>query len=154
VLRLLAFNGVVGKKPPVYPDTMDYERVAHLPVWSWAFYSSWKPWLLPLLYKLLPGSTQSVVPGAQWLISVVSWLVLALVVASFVENRGVRIATLAGMLGFSLVPLVDQWDGALLSESLSLSATALLLAAMLPFVRKPTPARTAAALGARLRGGP
>lgn len=150
IVRLVAFAGQVGKPPPVYPDTYDYERIAQLPLWSFEFYSSWKPWLLPLLYKILPGSNQTVVPGVQWLISVVSWLVLALVVASFVENRVVKALSLAGVLAFSAVPLITQWDGALLSESVSLSSAALFVAAMLVFTRNPVRRTTILVLAASL----
>ena len=41
------------------------------------------------------------------------------------------------VLGFSLVPAVAVWDGALLSESLSLSLAALLASAMLMLVHEP-----------------
>ena len=135
LLRVVAFSGT--GRPPILPDTIDFERVARLPLWRFEFYSSWKPWLLPLFYKLIPGDTQSVIPPAQWLVSIASWLVLAFVVAGFFE-RFLRLAALILVLGLSLTPLVSQWDGTLLSESLSLSASALLLAGLLVFVRNPS----------------
>jgi hypothetical protein len=145
VLRVLTFHGVIGTTPTVYPDTVDYQHVASLSLLDSGFWTYWKPWGLPLFWKALPGATARSAPFAQWLISGACWLVLAVAVSRCLRHKGVRLAAFCLVLAFSLTPLVAQWDGVLLSESLSASLTALLVAALLMFVRSPQP-RTGAAV--------
>jgi hypothetical protein len=109
-----------------------------LPLSSLDFWTWYKPWGTPLLWKLLPGSTDVAAPIAQWLISVAAWLVLACVVYRVLRHRAAKLAGFALVLAFSLVPAVAVWDGALLTESLTLSLGALLLAALLLLVETPT----------------
>jgi len=137
VLRAVEFGNVVGDVPAVHPDSSDYEYVASLSLWDPSFWTWWKPWGLPLLYKLLPGSVAGSVPVTQWLFAAGCWLTLAFVVASFVRQGLLRVVGFAAVLAFSLTPLVAQWDGVLLTESVSASLTALLVAALLVFVRSP-----------------
>jgi hypothetical protein len=86
VLRAVEFGNVVGDVPAVHPDSSDYEYVASLSLWDPSFWTWWKPWGLPLLYKLLPGSVAGSVPVTQWLFAAGCWLTLAFVVASFVRK--------------------------------------------------------------------
>ena len=65
-----------GSVPLYTRDSVDYERIARLPLSS-TFASEVKPWGLPLLYKLLPGELAIVAPIAQLLLSIGAWLVLA-----------------------------------------------------------------------------
>lgn len=130
---------MIGRLPSVYPDTVDYQRLSSLSLFDPLFWTYWKPWGLPLLYKVLPGPTTDSAPLAQWVISIASWLVLALTVAGCLERRAMRIMAFTVVLAFSLTPLVAQWDGVLLTESLSASLTALLVAALLGVVRSPRP---------------
>jgi hypothetical protein len=136
-LRLYSFVGIVGHASS-FPDTVDYERTERLSVFGLDFWTWFKPWGTPLLWKLLPGSTSTSAPIAQWMLSVVAWLVLAYAVYRTLEERVVKYVGFGIVLAFSLVPAVAVWDGALLSESLSLSLTALLLAAMLFLLRSPS----------------
>lgn len=140
LLRLWSMWHVFGTTPAVYPDTVGYERVSRLPVWSIDFWAGHlgKPAGTPLFWKLLPGSTAHAAPIAHWLLSVASWLVLAGVVASFLRHRTLRLFGFALILAYSLSPMITQWDGQLLSESLALSLLALQVAALLVFARDPS----------------
>jgi hypothetical protein len=136
-LRLFSFVGIAGHASS-FPDTVDYRQTEHLSLFGLDFWTWYKPWGTPLLWKLLPGSTSTSAPIAHWLISVAAWLVLAYAVYRTLEHHVVKLVGFGLVLAFSLVPAVAVWDGALLSESLSLSLTALLLAAMLFLFRSPT----------------
>ena len=134
-----------ASSPRLLPDTIEYQRIADLPL-SLAFFSELKPWAVPLLYKLLPGTAAVSVPVAQLLISIAAWLVLAFAFGRcFTEGR-LRLLATALVLAFSCSPLVAQWDGVLLSESLSLSLLALVLACAIELARAPRLAAVAALL--------
>jgi hypothetical protein len=135
--RAVSYADVFGRKPPLQPDSIDYFHAASLSLADALFWTYWKPWGLPLFYKLLPGST-AVAVIAQFAVATGAWLVLALVVASLVRHPVPKALALATVLAFALTPLVAEWDGQLLTESLSNSLTALLVAASLLFIRTPS----------------
>jgi hypothetical protein len=131
---------------PLYTrDSVDYARIARLPIGG-TFASEVKPWGLPLLYKLLPGDLAISVPIAQLLLSIGAWLALAFAVGRCVEHTKLRRLALVCVLTFSCSAAVAQWDAVLLSESLSLSLFALVLAAGFELVRRPRPVALAALL--------
>lgn len=145
VAGLWSFWHVFGNAPRIYPDTVGYEPSAAQSVWTldfWAGHNHRAPGL-PLFWKLLPGSTAIAAPVAQWIVSLASWLILAFVVSTFVRQRELKVVGFALVLAFSLTPMIGQWDGTLLSESLSLSLMVLLVAALLALVRSPSPRNVA-----------
>jgi hypothetical protein len=145
--------------PAITPDSFDYARQSHLPVLSGAFWGSQHPPLLPLLWKLDPWAAS--VSGPTRFhdvrplvllnvgVGVACWLVLAGVVASLCRRPALRAAAFLLVLLVSLSPDVAGWDAALLSESLALSLTALLAAAVVMHLREPS-GRTAAAVAATM----
>jgi hypothetical protein len=64
-------------------------------------------------------------------------LTLAVVVFRVLEHPPAKYAAFSLVLAFALVPAIGVWDGALLSESLSLSLAALFVAALLLYIRSP-----------------
>jgi hypothetical protein len=134
-----------GSAPFYTRDSVDYERIARLPL-SGAFASEVKPWGRPLFYKLLPGDVAVTAPIAQLLLSIVAWLALAFAFARCFESRAVRGLAFVSILAFSSSAFVAQWDVVILSESLSLSLYALVLAAALELVRRPRRSALAALL--------
>ena len=152
LLRIWSFANVFDNTPPVYPDTIIYERVQSLAVWTSDFWAghALKPAGAPLLWKLLPGSTAHSAPTGQFVLSVIAWLVLASVVARLLTTRALRLIGFALVLALSTTPMIGQWDGALLSESLSVSLAALMVASLLVFVQRPTAWRLAAVLAITL----
>jgi hypothetical protein len=135
VLRVFAARGAGAG---IYPDSSAYQRIASLPFPSSAFFRGTKPWGAPLLYKMLPGETAIAAPLAQLGISIVAWLVLAVAVSRCLSDRRMREVSFAAVLLFSLSSSIGLWDADLLSESLSLSLLALLVAALLTLARRPT----------------
>lgn len=134
VLRAGAFYAVM---PRAFPDTRSYLEVASHPVWSTDFLAGARSWTLPLVWKLVPDSDVWRT-RAQFGISVVCWLALAGAMAQSVRGRSYRVAVFAVVLVFSMSLSVIQFDTLLISESISISLTALLLAAWLWVLRAPS----------------
>ena len=124
VVRLWSFMAVT---PRDFPDTAGYERVAELPLDGRRFWMAWRPFTIPLVYKALGGDARTAT-SFQWAFSVVAWTILAAVAAASVRSRALRPGVVAALLVASLDDDVLRWDGDLLSESISLSLTALLAA--------------------------
>jgi hypothetical protein len=138
-LYLVFRAGSFSNLPVRVTDTPSYEEVAAHPLWSPDFYGGVRPFTVPLLYKLVASDENRII--AQLVISTLCWLVLAAVVASAVRNRVIRPVAFATVLAFSLTKEVILWDPLLLSESLTFALTAVVLAAWLALVQRPTPAR-------------
>ncbi len=139
-LRVWSYWDVFGRRGVVYPDTQVYEQMTSMSVLNgdfWAGHALKTPGL-PLFWKLLPGSTGVSAPYAQWLLSTAAWLVLATVVAMTLRGRRFRVVGFAVILVFALTPLVAQWDGVLLTESIAISLTVLLLAALILVLTRPS----------------
>ncbi len=116
-------------------DTLDYMRVALWSLGDGRFWSGIKPPVIPLWFKLFNGNLGLIAWG-QLLFSICAWLALAVVLARAMRSKGLQIAALIGVLGFSLNADILMWDTVLLSESLALSLTALLIAGWLALTRK------------------
>lgn len=113
-----------------HPDTASYFQGVSL------LGSAPRTWVAPLLFTL-PESWVIVVQAA---ISGVAFVTLAVALATLVRDRRVRVALMAIVLLMGLTPRVTYWDTMLLSESLAISMTALLIAAVICIDRVPWPA--------------
>lgn len=129
--------GFFDAVPRSFPDTGTYERVGEQSLGSIDFRAGWRSPTLPLLYKLIDGEQARI--WAQLLISMACWLALAAAVASWIEHRILRVVSFGAVLLFALAPEVVLWDAVLLSESLSLSLAAVLVACWLFIIRRPAP---------------
>ena len=98
-------------------------------------------WTVPLLYRALPSDSARVL--AQMAIGIVCWSALALVVSHSVRHPILARAGAVAILLLGLSVQVTEWDEMILSESLALSLTALLVAAIL-WWRKERSSRTLA----------
>jgi hypothetical protein len=142
VALLFSSSGVIT------PDTFDYVRQSRLPLWSAAFWGSQHPPLLSLLWKPLPGLASSLDPVrigslapallVNSLVGAACWGFLAVTLSRLARTATGGWAVLAGVLGLSLLPEVAGWDRAGLSESVSLSLVALVLACSTGYVRRPS----------------
>ena len=126
VLHLVA---VVGQHAFVYTDSVDYETLDFTG-------EARRPWVTPLLYWITDDHAVRIL--FQALISIACWQVLAVVAASLATRRPVRLGIALSILALSLTTTVTSWDTAMLSESLALSFTALLLAALIRVTQVPT----------------
>ncbi|HKG17866.1 MAG TPA: hypothetical protein VKA96_09280 [Solirubrobacteraceae bacterium] len=145
-LRVAAFEGVTTV---AYRDSHSYVDVARQSLLSPAFWAGARPWTVPLIYKLLPHDDQARAV-AQLVISVACWAALAVAVARCLRPAGFRVFAFAVVLAFSASFQILRWDRLVLSESVSISLTALVVAAWLELVRAPRPRMVIAVLGANL----
>lgn len=122
VTAVLHLAAVVGQHPFVYTDSIDYETLDLTG-------RSRRPWVTPLLYWATDDRALRIV--LQAVIGILCWQALALSASALATRRATRWAIALPVLGLSLTTTVTNWDTAMLSESLALSLTALVLAALL-----------------------
>jgi hypothetical protein len=135
----------LGSDARAFRDTIDYNEVAAADIFSSKFLAGDHPPTVPFLYKLL-GTGDTARLAGQIVASIASWLTLAGVAAWILRDTRVRVAAFAAVLCFSLAGEIVLWDALLMSESFSLSLTALLVAAWLWFAHRPGPWPLLAAL--------
>ena len=136
---LLRLDGFVNVVTLTYADTASYLEVASHSLLSLDFWAGARAWALPLLYKIAPDGASGQA-WAQFIVSVICWALLAGAVARCLRAGVYRYVAFAVVLLFSLALPIIQWDRILISESLSISLTALVLAAWLELVRLARPA--------------
>jgi len=146
---LLRAGGFLGVQTVEYRDTEGYLEVASHSVFSLDFLAGGRSWTVPLLWKVLPDADSERAAG-QFLVSVACWPLLAAAVARALRPTAYRYVAFAAVLLFSLSLAVVRWDVVMLSESVSISLTALVLAGWLELVRAPRPAMVVALLAAML----
>ena len=134
-LRLAAFAGAAVAR---YPDSEAYLAVAKEQIHRGAFLAGARPWTVPLLYKVLPDSDAYRAAG-QLVVSVLCWLALAAATARCIRHARLRFIAFAVVLLFSVSYAITRWDSLILTESLSVSLTAALIAAWLTVMRLPRP---------------
>lgn len=122
--------------PLLTRDSIDYLHPTE-PLASPAFFSGYKPWLVPLYWKALDDSL-TVGTWLQLAISVLAWAYLARELGRAVGGGRLGVVAGCAVLGFSVTPTIAQWDPAVLSESLSLSLGAVLVALLLRVLNRPS----------------
>ncbi len=131
-----------------WQDTVTYEAAARFPILSIGFLAGQRPPVIPLLWKLT-GTNMSFAL-TQTVISVLSWSLLAGTVA-FVLRSPWR-ALLGGtvVLVFASTWQVTEWDWSMLTESISLSALAVMFTSAFWLARRITLPRGLVFVGACL----
>lgn len=128
------FNGV---QP--YFDSRSYIEVADLPLTAPEFWAGQRPFTLPLFYKLLDvhlvddwnHTVMGRISSVQIWLSIGCWTILAGVLALKARQRWLKPVVFGIMLLFGLNLEIGIWDRLMLSESLSFSLFALLIAVWL-----------------------
>ncbi len=137
IFEKLSYYDFSGVRP--FRDSRSYVQNADLPINSLAFWAGERPFTLPLLLKLLDvhyadgWSTQVMVRirSFQVWISIICWTMLALMVSIRIRQTWLKPAAFACILAFSLGLEIGLWDHLMLSESLSISSFAALVAGWL-----------------------
>ncbi len=144
VVRVLLW--MVVHRTYVFADTHEFRPVVGAGDLSYVSFlgSSYRPWVVPLVYALLPNDEVRVI--FQVLFSVVAWLVLALTLGRAVRSSVLAAVAFVAVLVFGLSIAVTSWDFVVLSESLAISVGALTIAAWINFARSPS-TRTAVLVG-------
>ena len=117
-------------------DTLSYVTTAQYPLSSAYFWAGVRPFTLPLEIKLLGINLQNFAKMGelsraavfQLFFSMVCWGMLALVLSQATRRRWLGATLFAITLSFSLSMEISLWDSLLLSESLTFSLLALLIA--------------------------
>jgi hypothetical protein len=145
-LRLAAY---LPSSLGVWPDSGVYLHITNQRLLSEGFFAGWRPWTVPLFYKVFPDSDTARAAG-QLVVSISCWLALAAAAAWNVRRPRFQVVAFCLVLLFSLSVWITQWDRVILSESLTLSLGAAVLAAWLALFRAPGLWTIAAVLGTTL----
>jgi hypothetical protein len=124
-VRIISFQSI--EEPRLWPDSRVYLKIASEPLWSSSFWAGGRPWTTPLVYKVLRNDLPSIA-RFQLGLSILCWGLLALAVARAVRSPWIKPIAFGMILLFSLSAEVIMWDGVILSDSISISLMALLIA--------------------------
>jgi hypothetical protein len=141
------WQGTVGQ-PLIWSDSSSYATVAGHPLWSTGFWAGQRPPLVPFLLKVAGSATGFV--ALQSVLAVGAWGFLAFTVGRLVPDGWRRLAAVWIVLAFATTTPITLWNRSVLSESLSLSLLALLIAATIWAVRALTWPRVVALAGVAL----
>jgi hypothetical protein len=122
--------------PLIWTDSTSYATVAVHPLWSTGFWAGQRPPLVPFVLKLAGSSTAFV--ALQALVAVAAWGCLAWTVGRLVPGGWRRVLATWLVLGFATSTPITLWNRSVLSESLSMSFLALLVAGVIWAVRRLT----------------
>jgi len=129
----------ITEMPRSYYDTYSYVAVAEKPLTSADFWFAERSFTLPLFYKILGVTTQNYqdagvmarVAKVQFWFAAFAWLTLAAACAMALRRSYLSWIAFGSVLAFALSIDISLWDYLLLSESLSFSLFALVLASWL-----------------------
>ncbi len=127
-------NARIVHEPRSFGDTHDYFHNASLPVFSREFWTDARPPVTALFWKMV-GADPEKIFNLQLYFSIVCWGVLAFVTAAVLRQEWLKPFAFVLVLAFTLSRDIYMWDPFLGSESISLSWTALFLAASLWLLR-------------------
>jgi hypothetical protein len=123
--------------PPTFPDSFSYLKVATRGPFHTHFYFDERPIGYPLfLWSMGRSSTLTVV--GQTLVYAASFGVLSWVVFAEMRSRVVGIAAIVFFAGLAIEPRNSLWNLLILSESLSMSASVLTIAAWFRAAARPS----------------
>jgi hypothetical protein len=128
--------------PVIWTDSTSYAAVAGHPLWSTGFWAGQRPPLVPLLLKLVDSSTGFV--AMQSVVAVAAWGLLAFTVGALLAPGWRRVVAVWAVLALASSTPITLWNRSVLSESLSLSLLAALVAAVIWSARRVTWPRVAA----------
>jgi hypothetical protein len=113
-------------------DTNQYQLTASRPLDDIYFWSGFRPFTLPLLFKITncyeESCSVSNVSQIQIIISIFSWTCLAISICGVMKHWFSKIIAFATILFISTAIDITAWDRILLAESISTSMFVLLLA--------------------------
>lgn len=128
------------KQPREFYDTTEFLDIASRPLTSAYFWATTRPPITPLFFRLLDADPSRIVTAQLWL-SILSWGVLALVLALVIRTVWLKPIAFLLVLAFSLGQNVIIWDALILGDSMSLSFLALFMATGLWLAAKWEPYR-------------
>jgi len=140
---------IVARGPIGYwNDTVAYIAVSHGPFPSAQLLAGSRPPLLPLLWKATGTNLQFSM--AQTVVAIGAWTYLAATAALLVRPGWHRLVAGTAVLGFASCWEVTEWNWNILTDSLAVSATAVICAAAISLVRRCTMTRAVVLVAACL----
>ncbi len=121
--------------PAVLGDTLDYLGRGLLVI-DGVEVCCQRPFVVPAAFQLLQYNTKFIT-DFHLLFSIVSWTILAASITTIVSHPVFKKLSFAFILFFSLSTSINQWNKALLSESITLSLTALMIACWIIYLKIP-----------------
>ena len=122
--------------PLIWTDSTSYALIADHPLLSTGFWAGQRPVVVPMALKLVDSATGFV--ALQSLVAVAAWGLLAFTVGRLVAPGWRRVVAVWAVLAFATSTPVILWNRSVLSESLSLSLQAALVAAVIWAARRLT----------------
>ena len=147
VLGLVRAYQMGDRAPLAWNDTADFLESSQAPWLSVELWAGKRPIGAPVLLKLLGGDIDAYMVW-QAAFAVLAWSVLATSVAAAVAGRRARWGAALAVLAFSATTPVTMWERSVLSESLAISALALVAAAGVQVARRMDDTRVAGLLAA------
>lgn len=150
---LIRWWQITGRAPSWWQDSSDYETSAGASLGSMELWAGARSPGVPLMLKIFGGKPGNAYIYLQIVLAAACWAWLAATVAVGLRGTGPRgtwrrwIVT-AVIVAFPLARPIAMWDHSVLSESLTTSLFAGLVATAVWFVRKPSPLRVLAVVGA------
>jgi hypothetical protein len=133
-----------------FPDSRSYLAKAGLPLWDRSYFiGTGRFFVVPAFYKLLfsaVGPAKESIALGQFMLSLVSWCALAWCVAARSGRGWFSVLSLGAVLGLGASTEVIQWDAMVLSESVSTSLFAGLVAVWIRLADGVTNRRVAAVI--------
>jgi hypothetical protein len=134
----------------VFPDSASYLTKAAEPLWTRDyFFGSGRFFVVPLFYKIalaVHGPARTTLTHAQLMLSLCAWMVLAWSLAAQFGRIWLGVISFAATLALGLSSDVIQWDTAILSESVSTSLFAVLMATWVRLSNGPTAGKVASVI--------
>jgi hypothetical protein len=134
-----------GRGDLVWADSTDFLASARAPWASLALWAGPRTVAVPAVLKVVGQDDYVTVQAA---VAVLCWAALAAAVGAAVDARRGRWLAAGAVVAFSVTAPVVMWDRSVLSESLAISLTALVAAAIVQLCRGVTAWRVTAVLAA------
>ena len=128
---------IASRRPSWWNDSDDYRAAARHGWWTLDLWAGERAVAVPALLKVAGGGDLAFV-RLQVAVAAVCWAVLAYEVARTARSSATRWTVAAFVTAFSLAAPLTMWDRSVLSESLSLSALALAVGALVRLQRRTT----------------
>ena len=136
-----------GRAPLAWNDTADFLASSEAPWLSMELWAGLRPIGASVLLKVLGGDIEAYIVW-QAAFAVLAWSLLTASVAAAVSGRCARWVAASVVVAFSVTAPVTMWERSVLSESLALSALALVVAAGVQVARRADVVRVATMLAA------
>lgn len=118
-----------------FGDTHEFLGSAAEPLLSKEFWVSLRPPVVPLVYKMLEEDIDKIFQFQLWF-SIVAWSLLGLAVFNVIRSKLLKIIAFLCVIAFSLSEEIIMWDYVIIGESISISISALFIAAALLLLSK------------------